>query len=439
MKISELFSRINIGDDEKARRVLNVSNERATITADEIENGVTIERLAAIGVPVFRYSTQVTIHGRLPDFDANARPAGYKAIFRNQNGSLGVRYVAIDGAKKKTVRNVARMFSKDSGWSASIDSTGLHLMFFSMEKQPVLDAFQNFPRALIYGSIYAGACALGGYAAFADIGAVPAENVWPLCKALFNCESELAYNERQAAADAAADVSHAQWQRENEDRTAKLAVLTKAAADAELAKMNLPKLSILPHGETAFVRILAGDGKARTLLYIVRKRAFGQLCYGWQDYDGKAASFEPSGKMKRFDAAKRARIEKDMAAGLVFDVQQRSAPAVGVQPSIVPMIAAPSFSRVQFNRGKNGLEIHFGNKPAAAVLSRLKGAGWRWSSFNRCWYTRATVAALEFSASLVTVPADELAKLKNDIGAGAFVPDRFDMQVEDNMAAACGL
>lgn len=88
--------------DDKARRRVNVSNKVANITADQIEAGISIEALESINVPVFAYGTQVTIHGKLPDL-GNERVCGYKSLFQNGNGSIGVKYLAIDGAKKQTI------------------------------------------------------------------------------------------------------------------------------------------------------------------------------------------------------------------------------------------------------------------------------------------------------------------------------------------------
>lgn len=89
--------------DDKARRVLNTSHRQANITAEEIEAGVTSERLDTIGVPVFRYQTCFTIHGELPDVKDWKRIGGYKAISQNKNGTIGVRYIAIDAEKKKLI------------------------------------------------------------------------------------------------------------------------------------------------------------------------------------------------------------------------------------------------------------------------------------------------------------------------------------------------
>jgi hypothetical protein len=113
--------------DEKARRRVNTSRRVANITAAEIERGVTIEALEAIGVPVYRYGTQITIHGNLPDV-LEDRVLGYKCIFRNSNGTLGVRYVAVDGAKKEKILLAAGLVGKKTRMSPQLSSTGLSLI-----------------------------------------------------------------------------------------------------------------------------------------------------------------------------------------------------------------------------------------------------------------------------------------------------------------------
>lgn len=83
------------------------------------------------------------------------------------------------------------------------------------------------------------------------------------------------------------------------------------------------------------------------------------------------------------------------------------------------------------NREKNGIELRFPAKPDSSVLDALKARGWRWSRFSSCWYHRADDATMTWVKSFLG--AGETAE-QADPG-----PDRFDMQVEDNMAAACGL
>ncbi len=52
------------------------------------------------------------------------------------------------------------------------------------------------------------------------------------------------------------------------------------------------------------------------------------------------------------------------------------------------------------NTEKGGVEIRFAAKPAASVLDRLKGHGWRWSSFSRCWWQKKRPGVLEFAQAI---------------------------------------
>jgi hypothetical protein len=81
------------------------------------------------------------------------------------------------------------------------------------------------------------------------------------------------------------------------------------------------------------------------------------------------------------------------------------------------------------NAAKGGIEIRFPGKPEASVLDALKSHGWRWSRFGACWYHRADDATRNWAKSFLVgaAPTEHLG------------PDYFDMQVENNMAADCGL
>jgi hypothetical protein len=91
---------------------------------------------------------------------------------------------------------------------------------------------------------------------------------------------------------------------------------------------------------------------------------------------------------------------------------------------------------VKFNQAKNGVEIHFPGKPSAGIISELKAKGWRWSRFNSCWYAHRNSLTVTYAVKLAGLTDDQSRAL---FGAGSDGPDRFDMQVEDNMREACGL
>ena len=52
------------------------------------------------------------------------------------------------------------------------------------------------------------------------------------------------------------------------------------------------------------------------------------------------------------------------------------------------------------NPEHQGVELRFPEKPAEAVLTRLKLAGWRWTRFNACWYQKDTPFARRFAEAL---------------------------------------
>ena len=109
-------------------------------------------------------------------------------------------------------------------------------------------------------------------------------------------------------------------------------------------------------------------------------------------------------------------------------------PAAAPVPTPAPTTGATG-ATVTINEQKNGVEIRFPSKPAAAVLADLKAHGWRWSRFGGCWYhQRNGGTVLDYARKLAGEPAGKDESPKESQG-----PDFFDMAYEDACAAACGL
>jgi hypothetical protein len=238
MQLTEIFDKTEfVNRDTKARRRLNVSDKTANITADEIERGVSIERLESINVPVYQYGTQITIHGSLPDF-SNNRVCGYKSIFKNANGSIGVRYVAIDGEKKSVISRASRACKPKM--AVQIDSQGFSLVKFFNQREDCVAALKDIPSVFV-GSKYGAACAYGGYVAIASIQAVYSEQLWPLVSwltggAITSMEQieaiETAKREQYEREQAAAKLERAAAQKErNENAKAAIANVKPTGAD----------------------------------------------------------------------------------------------------------------------------------------------------------------------------------------------------------------
>jgi hypothetical protein len=181
-KLKDIEGRISYGQsDDKARRVLNTSDKLANITAEQIEAGVSIETLEALNVPVYRYGTQITIHGILPNID-RAYVLGYKAVFKNENGTCGVRYIAVDGEKKAILRRLDGLTKCRLGFQS--DSTGVNLVKW-FTSGPVSDQIAAarelqaaIPQKLFYGGSYIGRGVFGGIVLVVGFNAIPAANLW---------------------------------------------------------------------------------------------------------------------------------------------------------------------------------------------------------------------------------------------------------------------
>lgn len=86
--------------------------EAGQITSSDISN---IERL----FPVFTYKSCITIHGNLPVISIK-RVGMYKNIIQNANGSLEIRWSAIDYKAKKQISNYLKF---STSWTTQSNST----------------------------------------------------------------------------------------------------------------------------------------------------------------------------------------------------------------------------------------------------------------------------------------------------------------------------
>ena len=293
--LSDKLESLECRRDDKARRVLNVAPDTiADITADELENGVTLERLEALNVPVLRYTGQLTIHGKLPSFNENARPGGYKAIFQNQNGSIGVRYAAIDAAKKETLARSARVVEKGSEaghWFTSKCSTGFEVIRYFIvkdetqretKKVETIAALKTFPVARFFGSIGAFSLAYGvGYAIVANIGAIPENEVWSFCSEIFGVANETELLAREAVLKAEIDAKHAQWKAESAVREKENAEKCQALIATLSPISKVPENgTIYVNGKYGLLKVQLTREKGRNYYHILERdgaKSFGDM------------------------------------------------------------------------------------------------------------------------------------------------------------------
>lgn len=122
-----LSNEVNIDTPKK----LNRSEVKVPIDIiNEIETkGMSLERLESLGLPIYKYQTQITVHGNFDGLTKD-RVGGYKNLTLNQNKTLGIRYNAIDAEKKKIISNALyldRKYNKDESkdiFNSNMDSKG---------------------------------------------------------------------------------------------------------------------------------------------------------------------------------------------------------------------------------------------------------------------------------------------------------------------------
>lgn len=131
-KKDSVFSE-NINYD--TRKGLNRSTEviPEELVNSIMENGISIEDLEELEYPVFKYTTQITIHGLFDIPEDRYVLGNYVNLIRNKNGSLGVKYNAIDFEKKEYLRK-ACVFSE---FNFHLDSKGCSITLIKTDVEEI--------------------------------------------------------------------------------------------------------------------------------------------------------------------------------------------------------------------------------------------------------------------------------------------------------------
>lgn len=133
-KTEELFSREYLSDK---KHKLNTSPKKISLSVlNEIENeGLTLERIEELqrkGYDIYKYQTQITLHGICNELEKDGRIGGYKCLTLNKNKSIGIKWIAVDRAKKERIVSML----EECGWSCESNSTE----FYPMRSQRVKNA-----------------------------------------------------------------------------------------------------------------------------------------------------------------------------------------------------------------------------------------------------------------------------------------------------------
>jgi len=139
----QIFYNKYIGNFDTPKKLNRSSKQIPQIYIDSIEGGQatsdTIGKLSDI-VPIYIYKTCITIHGNFPEIQIQ-RIGVYKNIIQNGNGSIEIRYSAIDYTAKKEIASYL-----NNGWRADQNSsTGVYFQksFRTQDKQEALSVLKK--------------------------------------------------------------------------------------------------------------------------------------------------------------------------------------------------------------------------------------------------------------------------------------------------------
>lgn len=312
MKKLEVLLSLDAGDYDTPKK-LNRSEKRIPAAiVERIEAGeMTSEMLGELGrsFPVFRYKTCITVHG-LFDLAAVPKIGGYKNLIQNQNGSLEIRYNAIDFERKRAIGRDARAIAEWQYWA---DSQGHTLQLTRpVPNREALDSIRAELQAKaerirqldFYGriSVYLARTLWGGIVAVLEVtlDAVPAASVdafLPVLSGLTGPEiearrREIEEREREQAEKWAADKAAA------DQESARRAAALQALRD-RIARLPVYNFQT---GETGIKAVTLNYGRAvgYKLARITGKGTFGRVKYEYaycRDLSEAAtAEFKPGRK-----------------------------------------------------------------------------------------------------------------------------------------------
>lgn len=160
-KIEKIFGAES--DNYASKHKLNTCNKAVSQEMlNKIEAGCSLEALEEIaqGFDIFKYRTQITVHGLFPELSTNCI-GRYVNIVQNKNKSVGIKYTAIDHAKKmKLYRLICdctdyRIFENSSEFKIhhwEVLDTSSEEAFKAPIKKAV-EEIKKIDRSLFFGSV----------------------------------------------------------------------------------------------------------------------------------------------------------------------------------------------------------------------------------------------------------------------------------------------
>lgn len=252
----------------------NITNKGTQIiqqsALDKIEReGATLEFIQELKAPIFKYKTQITIHGLFPELKNNYL-GGYKSIFQNKNLSIGVKWNAVDHTKKKQIYETIKRYCKN--WSISKNSSEYFIYKTSKtfnnkeEYKTLLESTKaeltHIDNKLFYGNtgVYLSQHIFGGYflVTYINIGGILQDNVDKCIENICQADMQtinLKFKQETKEREEREAQRKIQYEKEIAERKAKQAPILEAAKNILTGAGYVLKEKTAINTESIFIKI----------------------------------------------------------------------------------------------------------------------------------------------------------------------------------------
>lgn len=364
-----------------SKHILNLAPNKI-IPNDVLErlrkDGLTIEqidRLQDEGYPVCHYETQITIHGIVANELAARRTAnGYVTLVRNQNKSLGVRWIAVDEEKRKRIFTLLRHY----GWGHQHNSSCDYyykVMHLTKEAVEMLKSEEaRIDKSLFFGrtDLYrAGLYGMNYIILECHVNGIYEKNIKGFTESMTGVSfEEMEETNRKFVADA-----NKRWEEEKRQREIETAELQKKRDEW---KKNNPMPS-------DFVEMLGSDLQSGDVVCSIEDTSNGcrfayRLIYKAGGYIC-ARPCMPDGSLGKFNLARGSAVRNLKRTYFVRRLQKETKETPKPMPK-VSETARKEPSRIEIKDYKNAILITGDTRP---MKDKLKYIGGLWNSRLGGW------------------------------------------------------
>lgn len=409
-KFDERLQKNEVGYDHK--HILNTApGQIPNIDIETINKGVTYEQLKNLNAPVYTYNTQITIHGIFPG-NIERYCYGYQSLVVNKNQSLGVRWTAIDREKKEIIQQSMYLLPEKQ-WNINIDSRGMSIYkTVELSKVEELKEIYKIIPDIFFGDKQIWKSSFFQLAMLEiTFNGIKIENLWEFISFLTEGKitNQKEFETQKTIKEKKEEEKEKQWREKrkkeeflqdklNAERKARVTEEINNSKDFIVVTPEIGNwyLSVSPKGNLiinyfykAIGKMFQKNEKVDTVEHgkeLLRKKDISRFYRkGSEVLTLKNTYYNLKSEIKQ----EKKEIEKPIISKLI--------PAT---------LSKNNQIKITRNESKNGIEITFDYKPSVVILSILKTYHFKWSQYQKIWYTRYSQKLYETISQKLGVTQD---------------------------------